>query len=238
MDEQRSTEHQHKQKLYKSKSDRMVDGVCAGIADYLNVDPSVVRLTLVAFTILSFWVAIIFYVAAMVVMPVKPPSLSEPVGVMQETSRRKHSGGGLITGVVILIVGIILLFRHYNILLPWFGLFDLHLIGRLALPIIIILIGSLLLMGREKESTAHVEAEEPPQSGDQFSRQAQSGERKRLSRSIHDARVAGVCGGFAEYLNMDSTLIRLVLVLLLLASFGMALILYFVCALVIPKEKA
>jgi phage shock protein C len=237
MDEQRSTEHRHRQKLYKLKSDRMIDGVCAGIADYLNVDPSVVRLTLVAFTILSFWVAIIFYIAAMVVMPVKPLSPSEPIGVMQETSRRKHSGGGMVAGVVILIVGIILLFHHYNISLPWFGLFDLHLIGRLALPIIIILIGCVLLMGREKESMEHVETEEPPQSGEPLSRQAGSGERQRLFRSIHDVKVAGVCGGFAEYLNIDSTLIRLVVVLLSLASFGMALILYFVCALVIPKEK-
>jgi phage shock protein C len=33
--------------LYRSKSNRMVAGVCAGLADYLNVDPTVVRLLFV-----------------------------------------------------------------------------------------------------------------------------------------------------------------------------------------------
>lgn len=33
--------------LYRSKSNRMIAGVCAGLADYLNVDPTVVRLLFV-----------------------------------------------------------------------------------------------------------------------------------------------------------------------------------------------
>ena len=33
--------------LTRSKSDRMIAGVCAGLADYLNVDPTVVRLLFV-----------------------------------------------------------------------------------------------------------------------------------------------------------------------------------------------
>ena len=33
--------------LTRSKSDRMIAGVCAGLADYLNIDPTVVRLLFV-----------------------------------------------------------------------------------------------------------------------------------------------------------------------------------------------
>jgi phage shock protein PspC (stress-responsive transcriptional regulator) len=33
--------------LTRSKSNRMISGVCAGLADYLNIDPTVVRLLLV-----------------------------------------------------------------------------------------------------------------------------------------------------------------------------------------------
>lgn len=31
-------------KLYKSNKDKMIDGVCAGIAEYFNIDPTLVRL--------------------------------------------------------------------------------------------------------------------------------------------------------------------------------------------------
>ena len=31
-------------KLYRSNSDRMIAGVCAGLADYINIDPTIVRL--------------------------------------------------------------------------------------------------------------------------------------------------------------------------------------------------
>ncbi len=235
MNEQRSTNRHHNPKLYKSTSDRMIDGVCSGIAEYLGIDPSVVRLTLVAFTILSFGAGIIFYVVGMIVMPLKPANPSEPAEEGRSSSRKK-SDAGVTTGIVILFIGIILLL-HHNVLIPWFGIFDLHLIGRLALPIILILIGSVLLMGREKESQKEDKMGEPSQAGEPLRQQAESGDMKKLFRSIHDVKVAGVCGGLAEYLKMDSTLVRLAVVLLTLASFGMGLILYFACALVIPKEN-
>jgi len=33
--------------LYRSKSNRMIAGVCAGLGDYLNIDPTIVRLLFV-----------------------------------------------------------------------------------------------------------------------------------------------------------------------------------------------
>ncbi len=41
---------------------------------------------------------------------------------------------------------------------------------------------------------------------------------KRLMRSSMDIKVAGVCAGFAEYINADATIIRLVCVLVTLAT--------------------
>lgn len=44
---------------------------------------------------------------------------------------------------------------------------------------------------------------------------------KRLTRSTTDRRIAGVCGGLAEYLNVDPTVIRIIfLVALLCGSLG------------------
>jgi phage shock protein C len=60
---------------------------------------------------------------------------------------------------------------------------------------------------------------------------------KRLMRSVVDCKIAGVCGGIAEYLEVDSTLVRLVWVLLVLMPVPVvpALIGYFVAWLVMPK---
>lgn len=54
-------------KLVRNMENRMICGVCAGIADYLNVDATVVRLIMVALAFTS--VGIILYIAAAFLMP-------------------------------------------------------------------------------------------------------------------------------------------------------------------------
>ncbi len=60
-------------------------------------------------------------------------------------------------------------------------------------------------------------------------------EGKKLYLSTTDKKLAGVCGGIAEYLNVDSTVIRLIWVLAAFA-FGTGLLAYIVCALIIPNR--
>lgn len=59
---------------------------------------------------------------------------------------------------------------------------------------------------------------------------------KRLYRSEHSKRIAGVCGGIAEYLNIDPTVIRLAWVLLLFCAGG-GVFAYIIAALVMPTES-
>lgn len=56
---------------------------------------------------------------------------------------------------------------------------------------------------------------------------------KKLYRSETDRRIAGVCGGIAEYFGIDSTIVRLIWVFVAL-WFGAGLIAYLIAALVIP----
>ncbi len=58
---------------------------------------------------------------------------------------------------------------------------------------------------------------------------------RRLFRSRTERMVGGVCGGLAEYLNIDPTIIRLVFVLLALLG-GHGLLLYLILWLVVPPE--
>ena len=59
---------------------------------------------------------------------------------------------------------------------------------------------------------------------------------RRLMRSAVDSKIAGVCGGVAKYFEVDSTLVRLVWVLLILMPVPVvpALIGYFVAWLIVP----
>ena len=61
---------------------------------------------------------------------------------------------------------------------------------------------------------------------------------KRLYKSP-DKKLCGVCAGVADYFNTDPTLIRLLVLLLSMFSFGMIAIAYFVCAIAIenPHEN-
>ena len=58
---------------------------------------------------------------------------------------------------------------------------------------------------------------------------------KKLHLSTSDKKVAGVCGGFAEYFGIDSTIVRIILLVLLLC-YGVGLLAYLICWVVMPKK--
>jgi phage shock protein C len=57
---------------------------------------------------------------------------------------------------------------------------------------------------------------------------------KRLHRSLTDKKIAGVCGGVAEYLGWDPTLVRLLWVILTLLG-GSGVLIYIVLWIVMPE---
>lgn len=59
--------------------------------------------------------------------------------------------------------------------------------------------------------------------------------KKKLCKSSKDKKICGVCGGFAEYLNADPTIIRLITVALVFV-FGMSVWVYIIAALVMPED--
>lgn len=58
---------------------------------------------------------------------------------------------------------------------------------------------------------------------------------KKLYKSSRDKKLAGVCGGIAGYLNIDSTVIRLIWIIISLA-YGTGIIAYIICALIMPDK--
>jgi phage shock protein C len=56
-------------KLRRSRSDRMVAGVCGGLARTFGVDAAIVRIALVAATLLGFGTGAVLYLICWIVMP-------------------------------------------------------------------------------------------------------------------------------------------------------------------------
>ena len=62
-------------KLYRSKEDRWVAGVCGGLAEYLDIDPIIVRL-IALILVLCAGGGLLIYIIAWLVVPEEPDSLT------------------------------------------------------------------------------------------------------------------------------------------------------------------
>ena len=56
-------------RLYKSTTNKMISGVCGGIAEYFDVDPTLIRLAAAAITLLGCGTTIIAYIVAAIIIP-------------------------------------------------------------------------------------------------------------------------------------------------------------------------
>jgi phage shock protein C len=59
---------------------------------------------------------------------------------------------------------------------------------------------------------------------------------RKLYRSSRDRKLFGVCGGLAEYLAVDATLLRILLIVVAVFSAGSVILVYIIAGFVIPRE--
>ena len=94
-------------KLYRSSENRMIAGVCGGLAEYLELDPSLVRLVFCVLSILGaggFFV--VLYVAIMLIVPVSPGPAGQQMvnyssvneSVLYRDGTREETGGVVTEG--------------------------------------------------------------------------------------------------------------------------------------------
>ena len=66
-------------RLYRSRSNRMVSGLSAGLGDYIGLDPTIVRLIFALSSIFLFPMPVIIYLVMMLVIPEEPLPASNDV---------------------------------------------------------------------------------------------------------------------------------------------------------------
>jgi phage shock protein PspC (stress-responsive transcriptional regulator) len=121
--ERPTAEQPSPRRLYRSRSDRVLGGVCGGIANYFRIDPVIVRVAAVALIFLG-GTGVFAYIAALLLMPNEP----EGGGPVEGPNR-----GLAVAGAILLVVAIGVAFPFLNG--GWWGGFawSLVFLGLIAL---------------------------------------------------------------------------------------------------------
>ena len=123
-------------KLYRSRRSSMIAGICGGLGEYLNVDPTIMRLAAV---LLAFadGIGLIAYIIAWIVVPRNPEMEAEVVAPERSELNR------LLPGLALIIVGLIFLLNN---VIPWFHFGHLW-------PLVLIILGIVILAKAQKKNT-------------------------------------------------------------------------------------
>jgi phage shock protein PspC (stress-responsive transcriptional regulator) len=232
--------------LYRSPSDKLVGGVCGGIAEYLDWNPVLVRVGWVVATFATWGGGILAYILLALFLPtgtntvgqIKPPAL--------ELSQKGMSwAAGLLIGL-----GGLWLLANLGILPGmWRGFWGI--VGVIFWPALLIGAGYLLLRGnsekdldQEIKNTASGMADKVKGT---FDGKLPSGEQVKsgfsslrsslpLRRSSTNKILMGVCGGLGEKFGIDANLIRLIWAAFALGTMGTGALVYLVAGLLLPAE--
>lgn len=216
-------------RLYKSRSSRMIDGVCGGVAEYFGVDPTLVRITWVLLTLVG-GSGILLYIAGMIIMPSNPvimPPEGQSPGTVSSTPDHKF------WGILLVIVGAVWLMSNLGIWHRWWG-FSWDLL----LPTVLILAGVAFLFGGRNYVTNQHPASPPgtgpePSTGSPYPPPVSPA---RLYRSRTERKLFGVCGGLGAHFGVDPTIVRVLCVISAFASFGLTIFAYILMAIIVPDE--
>lgn len=157
-------------RLYRSRSNRMIWGVCGGLADYFDIAPAVVRIIAVLLVFVN-GLGILAYIILAIVLPLEGSAVSEPKDVIKEnvaemketaiqlgseirstfvkkektteelTSTRHRNY--IMLGVILIVIGVLLVLANFN-LFWWFR-------WRYLWALILVAIGALIIWGARRK---------------------------------------------------------------------------------------
>ena len=136
-------------RLYRSRKNRVIAGVCGGLAEYLDIDPALVRL-IVLLLAFANGIGFVFYFVAWLVIPQEPverrdSALSEETGeggVQYSVDPHEKRNSRIWVGIILIVTGVIFLMSNY---MPWLSWSNLW-------PLILVAVGIYLIVGNKEEA--------------------------------------------------------------------------------------
>lgn len=189
-------------------SRKLVMGVCSAFGNYLNISPVVIRFFVLFAFIFIGQPVVLIYAAFGILLPI-----NDLITNIEDDFSNKFTINLFCIGLLILIILIQFNQITFNEILEFVSL----KIDSFTLLVFSI---ALIISGFHKEVIN--------MNGSNF---------KQLRKS--DKKIfLGVCGGLAEYLNINSNLMRILWVVFGLSSLGIAILIYLILGLIIPKKSS
>ena len=231
--------------LYRHPTHQILGGVCGGLAEYLNIDPVLVRLLWVVMTIPTAGAGILAYIVLWLLLPVGTAlgGQREPAAInVSERSVRR-------AGSVLVIIGGLWFLANVGIL-PWIWNAFWSVASIVFWPALLIGAGLLLLKNQKEwrvnfqdwRSRARMSMPKVSNNLRVDRSTIKSGlndarQRIPLKRSRTDRMWLGVSGGMAESLRLDANLLRLFWILFSLGTMGFGVLLYAILGAVLPVRN-
>ncbi|MFC2017500.1 PspC domain-containing protein [Chloroflexota bacterium] len=157
-------------RLYRSQSDRMLGGVCGGLAKYFDIDPTIVRIIAVLSVFVS-GLGVLAYIIMVIVVPLEGSKVTTPKETVQENvediketaselgreirstlageedeseevAKMRHRRRNLF-GIILIVLGVLFLLASFN-LFWWFNWGNLW-------PLILVAIGVLIIVSARRK---------------------------------------------------------------------------------------
>ena len=148
-----------RRRLYRSRTDRMMNGVAGGVAEYLDADPTVVRVIWALLAILTGGAFAVLYIVMWAIVPEGPepampaeggatgvdPTTGQPVAASPSTwsaqpvprHRRGSGSGSYVVGLILVGLGLYFLIRDY---FPQVNLDRFWPLGLVVLGVVLLLV--------------------------------------------------------------------------------------------------
>lgn len=233
--------------LYRHPSDKMLGGVCGGLAEYSGFDPLLVRALWVIATMVTSGGGFLAYLALWLLLPVGTKNGGQVRAAAIELNERNLGRAA----VVLMALGGFWLLSNIG-LTGGLMRFAFRFANVLLWPMILIGAGYLLLRsaGKEinfKEIKLNMNfsemrdrvRSEGSKIGEEMNVKggfANFRENFPLKRSNSDKVMMGVCGGIGKKLGIDSNLVRLIWAAFSIGSVGTGVLLYVLVGLFLPVE--
>lgn len=214
-------------RLYRSQKNKVFGGVCGGIAEYFEIDVAIVRILAVLLALFN-GIGLLIYLVSLFVVPLNPGQ-DEYAGSKQASDRNQILW--MIIGGILILCGLAYLFDNFSVFpYGWYRMNHWDVDWDIVWPLLLVGAGIFYLIYVSKNKKPGDDSIKKEKKVDTNG--------KRLTRSVKDKKLAGVCGGLAEYFNLDPTIVRvLYAIFTILTSIILGIIVYFVMAMVVPEEE-
>ena len=198
------------QRITRSQSDRLLTGVCGGVANYFSIDLTLVRLIWIFFTLFG-GSGLLAYIIATLLIPDR--------NSQERYFKLDIFKSNPLWGILFILSGLILFLQYDHIFYLFWASFWGNFIN-ISIAFVLLGIGIYLLYNRHykiKSNNNNVLG-------------------NPLHLSIDDKKLAGVCGGLGEILVIDANIVRVLWVFGTLMSIGVGILLYIILALILPEQ--